>query len=94
MRQSVPLRWDCDTVTLTTPRQIRFVGDIYGELTKAWDLEFDSAAVFGINRSKRAAIVTNDGKVVEVAIEPTNTQTDGQLTCATSVKRLADAWKQ
>ncbi|KAI5363976.1 Putative redoxin [Septoria linicola] len=51
---------------------IRFLGDPHAELTKAWDLEFDSEAVFGQNRGKRCAIVTEDGKVKSVHIEPDN----------------------
>ncbi|EMF12414.1 Redoxin [Sphaerulina musiva SO2202] len=51
---------------------IRFLGDPHSELTKAWDLEFDSAAIFGQNRGKRCAIVTEDGKVTAVHLEPDN----------------------
>ncbi|CAK1367283.1 unnamed protein product [Cercospora beticola] len=52
---------------------IRFLGDPHSELTKAWDLEFDSAKVFGQNRGKRCAITTENGKVKSVHIEPDNT---------------------
>lgn len=52
---------------------IRFLGDPHGEFTKELDLFFDSAAVFGQNRSKRYAITTEDGKVTGVHDEPDNT---------------------
>lgn len=52
---------------------IRFLGDPAGEFTKELDLFFDSAAVFGQNRSKRYAIVTEDGKVKSIHEEPDNT---------------------
>lgn len=52
---------------------IRFLGDPHGEFTKKLDLFFDSAAVFGQNRSKRYAIVTEDGKVKSIHEEPDNT---------------------
>lgn len=58
--------------------QIRFLGDPSGQLTKAWDLEFDSAAIFGLNHGKRCAIVTQDGKVKSVSIEPDNTGVNGE----------------
>lgn len=52
---------------------IRFLGDPHGEFTKELDLFFESAAVFGQNRSKRYALVTEDGKVTSVHEEPDNT---------------------
>lgn len=61
---------------------IRFVADIAGELTRALGTEFDSASVFGTNRSKRFAIVTRDGKVERVEIEPDNTGLDGMSSFA------------
>jgi 2-Cys peroxiredoxin 5 len=51
---------------------IRFLGDADGSFTRAWDLEFPAAPMLGTNRSKRYAIVTKDGKVVKVSIEPDN----------------------
>lgn len=45
----------------------------HGEFTKQLDLFFESAAIFGQNRSKRYAIVTEDGKVKTVHEEPDNT---------------------
>jgi len=52
---------------------IRFLADPHGEFTKEMDLFFDSAAVFGQNRSKRYAVTTEDGKVTGVHDEPDNT---------------------
>ncbi|KIW69025.1 hypothetical protein PV04_04929 [Phialophora macrospora] len=52
---------------------IRFLADPAGEFTRAWDVEFDAAKILGNNRSKRYAVVTENGKVVKVAVEPDNT---------------------
>jgi len=52
---------------------IRFLGDANGELTKALDTEFESAAFLGNNRCKRFAIKTNDGKITDVQIESDST---------------------
>jgi 2-Cys peroxiredoxin 5 len=52
---------------------IRFLGDPAGEFTKAWDVDFDASALLGNHRSKRYAVVTEDGKAVKVAVEPDNT---------------------
>jgi len=51
---------------------IRFLADPSGEFTRAWDVEFDSAAMLGNNRSKRYAVSTSDGKVVKASVEPDN----------------------
>jgi 2-Cys peroxiredoxin 5 len=51
---------------------IRFLADPAGEFTRAWDVEFDAAALLGNNRSKRYAVTTQDGKVSKIAIEPDN----------------------
>jgi peroxiredoxin 5 len=52
---------------------IRFLGDPSGAFTRAFDTEFDSAKVFGQNRSKRYAVTVENGKVKDVFIEPDNT---------------------
>jgi 2-Cys peroxiredoxin 5 len=41
-------------------RQIRFLADPDLRFTKALDLSFDGAAIFGGDRSKRYALVTED----------------------------------
>lgn len=51
---------------------LRFVGDAAGEFTKAWDVLFDASALMGNERSKRYAVLTEDGKVTKVAVEPDN----------------------
>lgn len=58
---------------------IRFLADPHGELTSALDLSFDGAAIFGNARSKRYALVVEDGKVVKAHVEPDNTGLDGML---------------
>ncbi len=63
---------------------IRFLADPAGEFTRAWDVEFDAAKILGNNRSKRYAILTEDGKVTKVSVEPDNTGITGKLTLFTS----------
>jgi len=60
--------------------EIRFLGDPSGTFMKAFDTEFDSAKVFGQNRSKRYAVTVEDGLVKEVFIEPDNTGVVGKFT--------------
>ncbi|CAF9917663.1 MAG: hypothetical protein HETSPECPRED_003556 [Heterodermia speciosa] len=55
---------------------IRFLGDPSAAFNSALDLLFDSAAIFGNNRSKRYALLTQDGKITKLAIEPDNTGVD------------------
>ncbi|KAL2024998.1 hypothetical protein VTK56DRAFT_3697 [Thermocarpiscus australiensis] len=58
---------------------IRFLADPTGKFTKALDMAFDGSAIFGGERSKRYAIVVEQGKVKSVAVEPDNTGTDVSL---------------
>ncbi len=51
---------------------IHFLGDPSGAFTRALDVEFEAAPLLGTNRSKRYAIVVEDGKVKSVDIEPDN----------------------
>ena len=55
---------------------IRFLGDPAGKFTRALDLEFEAAAFLGTNRSKRYAIVVEDGKVKSINVEPDNIGTE------------------
>ncbi|OCK82004.1 Redoxin [Lepidopterella palustris CBS 459.81] len=52
---------------------IRFLADPLLNFTNALDLSFDGSAVFGGPRSKRYALVIEDGKVKEAHVEPDNT---------------------
>ncbi|PSN64436.1 AhpC/TSA family protein [Corynespora cassiicola Philippines] len=52
---------------------IRFLADPSLSFTKALDLAFDGAAIFGGDRSKRYALVIEDGAVKEAHVEPDNT---------------------
>ena len=58
--------------------QIRFLGDPSGQFNKDLDLTFESAAVFGQDRSKRYALVVEDGKVKSAHVEPDNTGVNGK----------------
>jgi 2-Cys peroxiredoxin 5 len=51
---------------------IRFLGDPSGAFTRALDVEFEAAPLLGTNRSKRYAIVVENGKVKSVDVEPDN----------------------
>ncbi len=59
--------------------QIRFLGDPEGEFTKALDLIFDATAIFGNPRSKRYALVIENGKVKSAHVEPDNTGVNGEF---------------
>jgi 2-Cys peroxiredoxin 5 len=53
------------------------LGDPTGKFTEALDLAFDSTAIFGNQRSKRYALVIENGKVKEAFVEPDNTGVNG-----------------
>ncbi|KAI5955842.1 hypothetical protein KGF54_001344 [Candida jiufengensis] len=55
---------------------IRFLADSTGAFAKDLDLLFDATKVFGNERSKRYALVVEDGKITETFIEPDNTSVD------------------
>ncbi|KAK3942077.1 Redoxin [Diplogelasinospora grovesii] len=55
---------------------IRFLADPTAAFTKALDLTFDGSALFGGDRSKRYAIIVENGKVKSVHVEPDNTGTN------------------
>jgi 2-Cys peroxiredoxin 5 len=52
---------------------LRFLGDPSAQFTSALDLAFDGSAIFGGDRSKRYALVIQDGRVAEAYVEPDNT---------------------
>ncbi|KAJ4375001.1 hypothetical protein N0V83_002080 [Neocucurbitaria cava] len=52
---------------------IRFLGDPSLAFTKALDLSFDGASIFGGDRSKRYALLIEDGAVKEAHVESDNT---------------------
>ncbi|EON67945.1 hypothetical protein W97_07442 [Coniosporium apollinis CBS 100218] len=56
---------------------IRFLADPALSFTNALDLSFDGKAIFGGDRSKRYALVIEDGKVKEAYVEPDNTGVKG-----------------
>ena len=58
--------------------------------TKELDLSFDGASIFGGDRSKRYALVIEDGKVKEAHVEPDNTGLKGMslvLGCTNATER-------
>ncbi|TEA12086.1 Peroxiredoxin-5 [Colletotrichum sidae] len=58
---------------------IRFLGDPAAEFTKLFDLDFESAQIFGNTRSKRYTLVIEDGKVKKAHVEPDNIGTSVSL---------------
>jgi 2-Cys peroxiredoxin 5 len=48
-------------------------------LTKSLDLSFDAVSIFGGDRSKRYALVIEDGIVKEAHVEPDNTGLNGMF---------------
>ena len=62
----------------TNRAKIRFLGDPQAEFTNAMDLAFDATAIFGQPRSKRYALLIENGKVKETHVEPDNTGVDGK----------------
>jgi len=60
---------------------IRFLGDPSLAFTKALDLSFDGAAIFGGDRSKRYALVIEDGQVKSAHVESDNTGVNGTAAC-------------
>lgn len=52
---------------------VEILGDPKGEFVKELDLAFDGSEVFGNWRSKRFALLVEDGKVTKAFVEPDNT---------------------
>jgi len=60
--------------------KVRMLADTQGALTQALDLEVDLAAVLGTKRSKRYAMLVDDGVIKAIDVEPDGTG----LTCSLS----------
>lgn len=69
--------------------QIRFLGDPTGQFTEALDLSFDSVGIFGNIRSKRYALLVENGKVKEAFVEPDNVGVNGEYPCFLPEKDVA-----
>lgn len=52
--------------------EIRFLADPKGEFSEAWDVLFDASKFFGNSRSKRYAVVVENGTVTNTFVEPDN----------------------
>lgn len=59
--------------------QMRYLGDPSATFTKALELDFDGTAIFGGPRSKRYALVIEEGKVKSVHVEPDAIGTNGKV---------------
>ena len=58
-----------DTLEGANDSGIRFLADMGGDFSGAFDMLFDSEAFFGNKRSKRYTILTEDGKVTRIQVE-------------------------
>lgn len=65
--------WGDDLLLNVGTNQVRFLADPQGEFAKATDTLFDATKFFGNERSKRYAVLVEDGKVTEAFVEPDNT---------------------
>lgn len=52
------------------------MADPQAEFVSALDLKFDATKAFGNERSKRYALLVEDGKVTETFVEPDNISVD------------------
>ncbi|SGZ49998.1 CIC11C00000003990 [Sungouiella intermedia] len=57
---------------LTGTNQVRFLADPKGEFSEALDTLFDASKFFGNSRTKRFALLLEDGVVTKTFIEPDN----------------------
>jgi hypothetical protein len=92
---SQPDPTQCSPSTFThisNTHQIRFLGDPLAEFTNALDLAFDATAIFGQARSKRYALVVENGKVKEAYVEPDNTGVNGTICSGVCSKPTANIW--
>lgn len=65
--------------TTRSHSQIRFLADPSLAFTKGLDLSFDGASIFGGDRSKRYALVIEDGAVKKAHVESDNTGLNGMF---------------
>jgi 2-Cys peroxiredoxin 5 len=65
------------------------LGDPTGKFSEALDVTFDSSTIFGNHRSKRYALLVEDGKVKEAFVEPDNTGLDSM----TSTHPILPRWR-
>lgn len=61
---------------LVGTNQVRFLADPKGEFSEALDTLFDASKFFGNARSKRFALLLEDGVVTQTFIEPDNVSVD------------------
>lgn len=68
--------WSKSIVGESEPEGVKFLADPKGDFIDALDLKFDASAFFGNERSKRFALVVEDGEVKQAFVEPENTPVD------------------
>ncbi|KAI9685006.1 MAG: hypothetical protein M1822_005398 [Bathelium mastoideum] len=56
---------------------IRFLADPHAAFARTLDLTFDGTAIFGGPRSKRFALIVNNGAIEKAYVEPDNTGLKG-----------------
>jgi len=55
------------------------------------DLSFDSSTIFGNNRSKRYALLVENGKVKEAFVEPDNIGLNGRFSLRCDQREVTNA---
>lgn len=68
--------WSDSLLRQVGTNQVKFLADPSGEFTSSLDLLFDATKIFGNKRSKRYALLVEDGKVTQSFVEPDNTSVD------------------
>ncbi|KAI5966299.1 uncharacterized protein KGF55_000608 [Candida pseudojiufengensis] len=68
--------WGEELTSKNGKSSIRFLADSTGAFAKDLGVLFDATKVFGNDRSKRYALVVEDGKITESFVEPDNTSVD------------------
>lgn len=68
--------WGDQLLESIAGQQIRFIADPSGAFTKDLDLLFDASKFFGNERSKRYALIVEDGEVKKTFVEPDNTSVE------------------
>lgn len=68
--------WGDSLLSTIGTDQIRFLADPKGEFTSSLDLLFDASKFFGNERSKRYALLVEDGTVTGTFVEPDNVSVD------------------
>ncbi|CAN6637827.1 peroxiredoxin Ahp1p [Trichomonascus vanleenenianus] len=65
-----------DNIGISKDSKVRILADPYGTFTNELGMSFDASKFFGNSRSKRYALIVEDGKVTQIFAEPDNVGVD------------------